>query len=181
MVRYWIIKNGCALLAHNHSIVKIFNSRHKSLVLLFDQLCGAAGTGEQGGIFRRRKRPFFWHKFFYPAKTKKSPFFGQFCSDRNFFVSKSWDFSRFPEKFSVFAIIIYPLVEILLKTPEKSFIDNNNVHIVLFKIISSCIIHLRANVYTSSLFYTVLSSYNGILSRCIWLDWVYDKDKIYGN
>ena len=109
MVRYWIIKKW----VRTAGVVKILNSRHKSLVFLFDQLCGAAGTGEQGGIFRRRKRPFFWHKFFYPAKTKKSPFFGQFCSDRNFFVSKSWDFSRFPEKFSVFAIIIYPLVEIL--------------------------------------------------------------------
>ena len=38
------------------------------------------------------------------AKTKKRPFFGQ---DRNFFVSKSQDLSRFPEKFPVFCVVTH--------------------------------------------------------------------------
>ena len=39
------------------------------------------------------------------AKTKKSAFFGQ---DINFFIFKSRDFSRFPEKFPVFCVVTPP-------------------------------------------------------------------------
>ena len=49
------------------------------------------------------------------AKTKKRPFFGQ---DRNFFVSKSQDLSRFPEKFPVFCVVTHTPGRMITQQPR---------------------------------------------------------------